>query len=125
MRRGFIMNDFSGRWFTTYGPMNLTQSGARVQGTYGPPGMENAIEGTVKDGTFRFRYREPAAQGEGWFVLERYGKFSGQWRQDGVEQWGAWLGQRGFDGIWDSTFGPLRLVQDQDRVWGTYEGLGS
>jgi hypothetical protein len=119
------MTNFSGRWFTTYGPMNLTQSGSRVQGTYGPPGMNNTIEGTVKDGTFRFRYREPDVQGEGWFVLERYGKFIGQWRPDGMQQWGAWTGQRGFDGIWDSTFGLLRLLQDEDRVRGTYEGLGS
>jgi len=119
------MSDFSGRWFASFGPMNLMQSGARVQGTYGPPGVENAIEGTVQDGTFRFRYREADAQGEGWFVLERYGKFSGQWRPDGVEQWGGWVGQRAFDGIWDSTFGPLRLIQDEDRVHGSYEGLGS
>jgi hypothetical protein len=119
------MNDFSGHWFTTYGPMNLTQSGSRVQGTYGPAGMDNAIEGTVKDGTFHFRYREPDAQGEGWFVLERYGKFAGQWRPDGMEPWGTWTGQRGFDGIWDSSFGPLRLIQEQGRVHGSYEGLGS
>jgi hypothetical protein len=119
------MNNFSGRWFTTFGAMNLTQSDSRIQGAYGPRGTENGIEGVVKDGAFHFRYQEPDAQGEGWFVLERYGKFTGQWRPDGREQWGAWTGQRGFDGIWDSTFGPLRIIQEQDRAWGSYEGLGN
>src|SRR5260370_22678541 len=98
------MSDFSARWFTTYGPMNLKQTGSRVQGSYGPPGMENAIEGVVKDGTFRFRYREPAAQGEGWFALERYGKFTGQWRPDGAEQWGTRTRQRGVAGVWGNSF---------------------
>ena len=119
------MSDFSGRWFTTFGAMNLTQSGNRVEGTYGPRDMENGIEGVVKDGVFQFHYREPDAEGEGWFALERHGKFNGQWRPEGLERWGAWTGQRGFDGIWDSNFGPIRLIQEQGRIWGTYEGFGN
>src|SRR5262249_10118371 len=32
--------------------------------------------------------------------------------------------QREFDGIWESSFGRLRLVQEKDRVYGFYEGVG-
>src|SRR6516164_2324346 len=118
-------SDFAGRWFTTFGAMNLTQSGSQVQGAYGPPEAKCVIEGTVEDGTFRFRYREPEAQGEGWFVLERFGKFSGQWHQDDAVGWGTWIGFRDFDGVWESSIGPMRLVREEDRVFGCYEVGGS
>jgi hypothetical protein len=35
-----------------------------------------------------------------------------------------WEGHRGFDGLWESTFGPLRLIQEVDRMHGFYEGIG-
>jgi hypothetical protein len=120
-----MMSDFAGEWFTSFGPMTLTQEGLRVQGVYGPGPQECSLEGTTQDGVLRFRYREPNATGEGWFVMQRYGKFSGQWRQDGFPGWQPWQGERGFEGLWNSTFGPLRLIQGQGEVHGYYEGLGS
>jgi hypothetical protein len=73
-----------------------------------------------------FRYQEPAVQGEGWFELIRKGHaFAGQWHPDGVDGWAEWTGERvGFDGLWDSDFGLLRLVQDGDLVHGFYEVAG-
>jgi hypothetical protein len=119
-----IMSDFAGDWLTTFGPMSLTPTGSKVQGVYRMANVEGFLEGTIKDGTLHFRYREPNAGGEGWFVARRYGKFSGQWRQDGQKQWLPWHGERGFEGLWKSSFGPLRLIHETDHVRGSYEGLG-
>jgi hypothetical protein len=118
------MSDFTGDWNTTFGPMRVSQTGPAVHAVYQMPYGECTIEGTIKDGQLRFRYQEPNAAGEGWFVLQRYGKFSGQWRQDGTNHWLPWEGYRGFDGLWEATFGPLRLIQEADGIHGHYEGLG-
>jgi len=119
------MNDFSGKWFTTFGPMTLTQAGASVRGMYRMGDSECSVQGEVRGDTLQFRYREPDRAGEGWFVLERYGKFSGQWREQGAVHWSQWQGQRGFEGLWASSFGPLRLMHEDGRIHGSYEGLGS
>jgi hypothetical protein len=118
------MSDFAGEWFTTFGHMTLTQDGADVRGVYQMGPQNCSLRGTIQDGVLRFRYHEPAASGDGWFVLNRHGKFTGQWRQDGIGTWLPWQGERGFEGIWNSSFGPLRLVQSPGRVQGFYEGLG-
>jgi hypothetical protein len=118
------MSNFAGRWFTTFGPMELSQNGDQVRGFYQFQGIRCAICGTVRDRRFQFNYREPAAEGEGWFELERYGKFAGLWRAKDSDSWSSWTGQRGFEGVWDTSFGLLRLVQESDRVLGFYEGQG-
>src|SRR5262249_13243459 len=60
----------------------------------------------------------------GWFELTRNGQaFVGRWRPGGEGRWGDWLGERvGFDGVWESDYGKMRLVRDGDRVHGAYEG---
>jgi len=121
---GRTVSDFAGDWFTTFGAMSVSQEGSKVRAVYGMGKDECSLEGTIQGGVLRFRYREPAVGGEGWFVLQRHGRFSGQWRQDGTNSWQPWQGERGFEGIWQSTFGPLRLVQDPERIQGSYEGLG-
>ena len=118
------MSDFAGDWITTFGHMSLSQDGSNVRGVYHMGPNECTLEGTIQQGVLHFRYREPAVGGEGWFVLQRPGKFVGQWRQDGTNTWQIWQGERGFEGIWQSSFGPLRLVVGEDGVHGFYEGLG-
>lgn len=119
------MSDFAGQWFTTFGPMTLNQQGQRVTGTYNFQGTDNSLEGEVHDGTLVFRYQEPATGGEGQFWLVRHGMFQGQWRRDGDPTWRPWQGNRQFDGIWETSFGLMRLIQETDRVFGFYEGAGS
>ena len=119
---------FSGRWDTTFGPMTLSQTGARVSGVYVMDGVPCKITGSVKDRRFTFRYREPGVAGEGWFELGADGKtFEGKWRPDGQAAWMPWTGRRPsgastqtFDGLWNSTFGPMRLLQRKGRVDGIY-----
>lgn len=119
-----FMSDFNGRWFTTFGPMELTQDGNRVQGFYQFKENSCPIEGSIREGRLQFSYREPTAEGEGWFELVRHGKFAGQWRPKDNPTWSSWTGQRGFEGIWETSFGLMRLVQEPERVVGFYEGSG-
>lgn len=121
------MNDFSGKWQTSFGPMDLAQEGARVHGSYVYRGSECPVEGKVSEGRLTFTYQEAAVHGEGWFELARRGNaFSGQYRPDGQEQWQRWEGERiGFDGLWNTSFGLMRLVQEGDQVIGFYEAGGA
>jgi hypothetical protein len=118
------MSNFSGRWFTTFGPMELTQDGNRVRGFYSMQQTSCPIEGSIREGKFHFTYQEASIEGEGWFELVRHGRFAGKWRPKGAPTWSSWVGQREFDGIWQSSFGLLRLVQEPERVLGFYEGAG-
>lgn len=118
------MSNFTGNWFTTFGPMTLEQNGNRVAGTYQMGPLTCSIEGAIQDGKLHFRYQEPNAAGEGWFQLTRPGKFSGHWRPEGAERWGVWEGSRGFEGIWSTSFGPMRLFEHADQVTGSYECTG-
>jgi hypothetical protein len=118
------MTDFSGQWFTTFGPMKLEQAGSAIHGAYRSRGALCRIDGEIDGTCFRFRYQEPSEQGQGWFELTRFGRFAGRYQPDGAAKEHDWQGQREFDGIWESTFGRLRLVQDEDRVHGFYEGVG-
>jgi hypothetical protein len=119
------MPDFSGRWQTTFGTMDLSRRGRRISGTYHFLGGPCGIDGEVHGNRLTFTYREPTVQGEGWFELKRQGRaFAGQYRPHGG-RWESWIGERiGFDGLWNSTFGLLRLVEDEGRVrgWYTLEG---
>src|SRR5437773_1118552 len=82
---------FAGRWFTTFGTMDLEQQGDLVQGVYQ---QQCAIEGRIEQGRYVFTYQEPTARGEGWFTLVRPGKFKGQWKADGQSMWAPWVGRR-------------------------------
>src|SRR4051812_16769 len=119
------MPDFAGRWLTTFGPMTLQQEGTHVRGVYVSREQVCRLEGDVDGDTFRFRYEEPAEAGTGWFSLARYGKFAGKYLPEGSTLEGDWQGHRAFDGIWESTFGRLRLIEEAGRVFGFYEGVGS
>jgi len=117
--------DFTGRWHSTFGTLEISAGDGRVRGSYRYGEIDGEIDGTVSGRRLTFRYREPAVQGEGWFDLLRPGRFSGKWRPDGSPVWYPWDGERGFDGIWNSTFGPLKLVSDESgKITGFYEMNG-
>jgi hypothetical protein len=112
---------FDGRWSTSFGAMTLRQEGARVTGTYGRHGTENTIDGEVAGDRFTFRYEETAERGTGWFRLRRASSFAGEYLAEGHARTLPWQGWRGLDGLWDTSLGRLRLVQETGRVWGSSE----
>ncbi|MBM4068320.1 MAG: hypothetical protein FJ271_05175 [Planctomycetes bacterium] len=118
------MSNFAGQWYTTFGPMTLSQQGGRVSGVYHSGDAENTIDGEIHDGILHFRYQEPAIAGDGQFMLSRHGMFQGQWRPDGEETWRPWQGHRQFDGIWNTRFGLMRLFQEPEQIYGFFEGTG-
>jgi hypothetical protein len=121
------MNTYAGRWTTTFGVMELTElteEAGAVRGTYRNQGIPCDIEGNQEGNRLTFRYREPAEQGEGWFELSRHGRFQGQWHVTGSDTWQDWQGYRAWDGVWETSFGRLRLVEEADHVVGFYDGAG-
>jgi hypothetical protein len=118
------MSSFHGRWYSMFGPLELEQQGEKVQGVYRAGNQEGRLAGQIDNGRLQFHFEEREHAGEGWFELIRPGRFEGQWRQDGHDQWLPWNGERDFEGIWETSFGLVRLVQDGERVFGFYEGLG-
>jgi hypothetical protein len=122
------MSTFTGQWLSTFGPMKLTQRGKKVKGHYLYLGTRCTIEGALDGERLVFTYKEPKVRGEGWFELTRRGKaFAGQWRAQGDPVWRSWVGTRlGFDGLWESDFGRMRLIAEDGEVRGFYElGGGS
>jgi hypothetical protein len=118
------MSTFSGKWLTTFGPMELSQDNASVRGEYRYMSAACSLEGKISRGRLDFTYQEPEVQGEGYFELTRGGKaFIGWFLPAGEDHWQSWGGERaGFDGLWNSSFGPLRLIEEGDRVRGFYAG---
>lgn len=127
---------FAGAWDTTYGLLIVEQDGGVVRGTYSYGGG-SSIAGTVSERRLTFTYTEPTASGDGWFELsEDAQSFAGQWRESGSSEWAAWSGTRAappeavtrgpFEGLYDTTYGRMRLSRDGDRVTGFYSyGGGS
>jgi hypothetical protein len=122
-------SNFTGTWETTYGLMTLQQDGTRVKGTYVFEGITNSIEGRVEKCKLTFRYQEPGVRGEGYFELAADGQsFTGKWREDGTDTWSSWKGKRvrtadrpaTFDGVWDTTYGRMRLIEEPKRIHGLY-----
>src|SRR5579871_4861215 len=122
---------FAGSWDTTYGAMKLSQDGDKVMGSYEMEGQFCTLEGKMDKNRLVFTYREPNAHGEGWFDLASDGKsFVGKWRENGAGAWSDWSGKRRtaevsakndlFAGLWQTSYGRMRLVQKDNKVSGTY-----
>ncbi len=116
------MLEFSGRWSTTFGALALERRGVRVYGTYRYRGVAGRISGRCEGNVLRFRYVEPAESGRGEFCLSRDGRFTGSYRPKGALVSRTWSGHRGWDGLWDTDFGRLRLFQHRGEVRGCYSG---
>jgi hypothetical protein len=90
---------FTGTWNTTYGPMQLTQNGNQVTGSYvicnGAATISGSVSGRTLDGT----WTEPCDGGQGGihFVLSNDGtSFTGLWGQGTNPPGAAWNGTRAY-----------------------------
>lgn len=126
---------FAGEWETTFGRMTLTVKGTDVTGFYDFQGNRCPIKGVVAGTKLTFTYEEPDAKGAGWFELAKDGKsFAGKWRPDGVPGWEEWSGTRAgggaaaalpFAGLWQTSFGMMRLYGDGKTFRGMYGAGGA
>ena len=115
---------FVGEWITTFGPMSLKSDGSSILGTYRYGDAEGRIEGRAAGDMLHFSYREPNESGTGSFRLLRSGRFSGSYTVSGDGRPRLWNGERGWDGIWETGFGRVRLIHDEGCVHGFSEGAG-
>ncbi len=104
--------------------MLLEQRGVVLTGTYRYGTTQGTIEGSARGGVFRFRYAEPNETGTGVFRLLRPGKFAGHYTPRGAKTALRWEGHRGWDGLWETEFGRMRLVHGDFVVHGFYAGAG-
>lgn len=120
---------FAGTWATTYGPMTLIQEGNKVKGSYVTNGATCTLEGQVEKTRLTFTYQEPNVRGEGWLELGvDETSFKGKWQEKPDSPWAEWAGTRtvavltpgGYDGLWETTFGRMRLVHEENEVRGVY-----
>lgn len=116
-----LAHSFDGTWRSTFGPLKLTTRGRTVSGQYGEHGM---LSGKLKGDTLHFDYEEPGESGHGEFQLKRAGRFSGHYTPDGSKTMRAWSGERGWEGLWQTTFGRLRLLHEAGGVRGYYQAAG-
>lgn len=124
---------FAGVWETTYGTMTLAENDGKIEGGY-QFGTSSTIAGKREGKRFTFTYTEPNARGEGWFEMADDGNsFKGKWRASGEAEWSDWEGKRkstatssvagvqvSFAGLWDTSYGRMRLNQNGSKVTGSY-----
>lgn len=120
---------FSGVWESTFGILELKKDGERFRGNYGGLGT---IEGELKNGKLIFTYQEKDASGSGFFELAEDGQsFSGRWRENGLDgkmrDWSGkrFLGSNNYSGIWETTFGRMRISEKDGQVEGAYSFEGT
>ena len=119
-----ILSSFAGTWFTSFGRLKLEARGAGWVGTYRYGTSDGELSGRLERGELRFRYRDAFDSGTGSFRLARSGRFVGRYRVKGSKHQRRWDGERAFDGVWETTFGPMRMTHDEAGVRGIYGDRG-
>lgn len=90
---------WGGKWDTTWGPLDLTQSGTRVTGSYSYKSVHGTLTGSMDQNYLQFDWNESeggAGSGKGLFVMGADGRsFSGTWGQGASDSsGGSWSGTR-------------------------------
>ncbi len=114
--------NFAGRWYSTFGYLDLTQEGRKVQGTYSC--CQGAIRGTVQGNRIEFFWHDPV-YGEGWgyfFIRDNGYRLDGGWAgKDGMSFEGSWSAVRLDDPEPPGTPSRWRLSGEHPR-FGEIEG---
>ena len=126
--------DWDGQWITDHGIMELKTEGQRISGTYGDGGT---ISGVVKrDVTEKVELNFRNGNSRGTLTVERSEDglaFDGQWASRG--NGGLWRGWKvdpdaedaetaDFSGYWMTSWGPMRVEQNDTEVTGTFSANG-
>jgi hypothetical protein len=124
---------WGGPWTTTFGIMNLTQSGDSVAGTYSYSGKSGTINGLVTSNHLKGTWTEGANSGSiDWWITSSGNKWRGNYNAAA-----QWCGHRSgdtdptpcgvgtFDGTWTVQCGagcsvPMSIVQDGNKWTATY-----
>ncbi len=88
--------DFTGRWKTNWGPMEMTQKGSEVMGHYTGQ-FKGIIDGTASGKRLEFTWSQPNGEhGRGYFILSEDGNsINGMWGMDDSDSNGGnWTGTR-------------------------------
>lgn len=90
---------WAGKWDTTWGPLELTQDGTRVTGSYAYKGVRGTLTGSMDQNYLRLDWSESeggAGSGKGLFVMGADGRsFSGSWGSGASDSsGGSWNGTR-------------------------------
>lgn len=136
-----------GSYDTTYGKMELSQSGNRISGTYTGHTGSGTVEGVLDGSTLRGTWKDESGNGRIAFVFAPdMNTFSGYWSYDDIEpkagSGDTWVGNRTgeappsvqkkstaapakgplFDisGTYSTDFGMMELMQDGTSVQGSY-----
>jgi hypothetical protein len=138
---------WAGTWSTTYGTMQLNQSGSSVTGTYEANGgrLTGTVSGSLLRGTWAEMpsYAPPDHAGDFEFELGPQGNsFIGRWRYgtSGAYSFTEWIGTRtggatpgtsqpgtsqpvtrSWTGTWSTTMHTMRLSQSGSSVTGTFD----
>jgi len=102
LKTGAKGKDFSGKWDTNWGVVELEQTGKTVDGSYTYKGVRGTITGEISNDTLYFTWIEvkggQKAEGLGYFVLRDKGsRIVGEWGQSneyGDWNQGEWKGRR-------------------------------
>ena len=134
---------FTGKWDTDWGKMNLSQVGNTLTGTYDYEGgkLQGTVDGNIATGTWSEApsYQPPLYAGDFIFILSADGKIiAGQWRYGSCDWDGDITGTRGeqpapptptptpitptgdWSGTWGSNWGQMTLTQSGNQVTGSY-----
>ncbi|MFM7182712.1 MAG: hypothetical protein ACKO2G_14775 [Verrucomicrobiales bacterium] len=123
---------FAGKWESTFGELSISEEAGNVTGSYQIANLlVGELQGKVSGATLTFTYAEGEITGEGQFSMAEDGRsFTGRWREKDKEDWQAWSGKRmepanpGFNGVWKTNLGPVRLIEKQNQVIGCYQSDG-
>lgn len=124
--------DISGTYSSNWEDVTLVQSGDRVTGTYVCCGG-GTIEGRITGGTLHYVWRQPNGSGQGVWTIDP-DRLDGTWgsgqseanggRWDLVRKTTKQHANVDISGTYSSNWDDVKLVQDGNRVTGSYVCCG-
>jgi len=120
-----------GVYETDFKDMTLTQNGSKVTGTY--KHMDGRIDATISGNILTGWWYQSNGKGKLSFTFdEDFSAFTGKWSYNDAEPKSKWNGIKknvptsvkiGIEGVYTSDFKDMTLVQNGNKVTGTYKHM--